>query len=89
MKRSIALETRQSYLNLTRAVKATEIAEKQVTNARLNLDVTKGRYELERAFLLELLQAQTDYASALTNRVRSFYEYKIARTELQRAMGDL
>ena len=89
LKRSIALETRQSYLNLTRAVKATEIAEKQVTNARLNLDVTKGRYELERAFLLELLQAQTDYASALTNRVRSFYEYKIARTELQRSMGDL
>ena len=89
LKRSIALEARQSYLNLTRAIKATEIAEKQVNNARLNLDVTRGRYELERAFLLELLQAQTDYASALTNQVRSFYEYKIARTELQRAIGDL
>jgi len=89
LKRSIALEARQSYLNLTRAIKATEIAEKQVNNARLNLDVTRGRYELERAFLLELLQAQTDYASALTNQVQSFYEYKIARTELQRAMGDL
>ena len=89
LKRTISLDARQSYLNLASRAKATDIAEKQVRNARLNLDVTKGRYDLERAFLLELLQAQTDYAQALTNQVRSFYDYKIARTALQKAMGDL
>ena len=89
LKRTISLDARQSYLNLVSRAKATDIAEKQVRNARLNLDVTKGRYDLERAFLLELLQAQTDYAQALTNQVRSFYDYKIARTALQKAMGDL
>jgi outer membrane protein TolC len=38
---------------------------------------------------LELLEAQAAYAQALTSQVRAFYDYKIAKSALQRAMGEL
>ena len=89
LERSIALEVRQSYLSLKRAERALDITKTQVRNAELSLEVTRGRYEQELAILLELLNAQTEFAGALTNQVRSFYDYKIAHAALQRAMGIL
>ena len=89
LERSIALETRQAYLNLKRAERALDISGTQVRNAELSLEVIRGRFQQELAFLLELLDSQTEYAQALTNQVRSFYDYKIARSALQRAMGTL
>ncbi len=87
--RNIALEARQSYLNLKRAEKALEISDKQVRNAQLSLEVTNGRFEQGLSILLELLDVQTIYAQALTNQVRVFYDYKITKSALQRAMGEL
>lgn len=89
LERSIALEVRQAYLSLKRAERALEITDTQVRNAALSLEVTRGRYEQELAILLELLDAQTEFAGALTNQVRAFYDYKIAQAALQRAMGVL
>lgn len=89
LERSIALEVRQAYLNLKRAERALDISGTQVRNAESSLEVIRGRFQQELAFLLELLDAQTEYAQALTNQVRSFYDYKIARSALQRAMGTL
>lgn len=89
LERSIALEVRQAYLNLQRAERALDISGTQVRNAESSLEVIQGRFQQELAFLLELLDAQTEYAQALTNQVRSFYDYKIARSALQRAIGTL
>ena len=89
LERSIALEVRQAYLSLKRAERALEITDTQVRNAELSLEVTRGRYEQELAILLELLNAQTEFAGALTNQVRAFYDYKIAQAALKRAMGIL
>ena len=89
LERSIALEVRQAYLNLKRAERAIDISGTQVRNAESSLEVIRGRFQQELAFLLELLDAQTEFAQALTNQVRSFYDYKIARSALQRAMGTL
>jgi outer membrane protein TolC len=89
LERSIALETRQAFLNLKRAERALDISGTQVRNAELSLEVIRGRFQQELAFLLELLDSQTNYAQALTNQVRSFYDYKIARSALQRAIGTL
>ena len=89
LERSIALEARQAYLNLKRAERALDISGTQVRNAELSLEVIRGRFQQELAFLLELLDAQTEYAQVVTNQVRSFYDYKIAQSALQRAMGTL
>lgn len=89
LERSVALEVRQTYLNLRRAERAMQISDTQVRNAQLSLDVIRGRFEQELAILLELLDAQTEFAQALTNKVRAFYDYKITQTALLRAMGEL
>lgn len=89
LERSVALDVRQSYLNLKRSETAVEISNTQVINAQLSLDVIQGRYKVGKAILLEVLDAQTSYAQALTNQVNAFYDYKIARARLQDAMGVL
>ena len=89
LERSVALGVRQSYLNLKRSEAAVEISNTQVVNAQLSLDVIQGRYKVGKAILLEVLDAQTSYAQALTNQVNAFYDYKIARSRLQDAMGIL
>ena len=89
LERSVALEVRQAYLNLKRAERSIDISGTQVKNAQSSLEVIRGRFQQELAFLLELLDAQTEYAQALTNQVRSFYDYKIAQSALKRAMGTL
>lgn len=89
LRQNIAFEVRQAYLNLKRSEKALTISQKQVRNAQLSLEVTEGRFEQGMNILLELLEAQTTYAQALTNQVRSFYDYKIAKSALQDAMGKL
>lgn len=89
LERSVALDVRQSYLNLKRSEASVDIAKTQVVNAQLSLEVIQGRFDVDKAILLELLDAQTSYAQALTNEVNTFYDYKIAQTRLQDAMGVL
>ena len=89
LERSVALDVRQSYLNLKRSETVVEISNTQVVNAQLSLDVIQGRYRVGKAILLEVLDAQTSYAQSLTNQVNAFYDYKIALARLQDAMGVL
>jgi outer membrane protein len=89
LKQSIALEVRQAYLDFERSKKSLEITAVQVEDAKMSLDVTQGRYDLKEATLFELLDIQARYAGALINRVRAFYDYKISRRSLEKAMGVL
>ena len=65
LERSVALDVRQSYLNLKRSEAAVDIAKTIVTNARLSLEVIQGRFDVDKAILLELLDAQTNYATSI------------------------
>ena len=89
LERSVALDVRQAYLNLKRGEAAVDISKTLVVNARLSLEVIQGRFDVDKAILLELLDAQTSYAQALTDEVNTFYDYKITQTRLQDAMGVL
>ena len=89
LKRSVTLEVQQAYLNLIRAAKAVEISDAQVRDARLSLNVIRERFIQELAILIELLDAQTEFAKALTSQVRIFYDYQIAQASLQKVLGDL
>jgi len=85
--RSIMLDVQQAYLNLDRAKKGLDISREQVRNAFESLNVTQGRYEQNMSIFLEVLSAQSRYAQALTNQVKSFYDYKLAEKALQKAIG--
>ncbi len=51
--------------------------------------VINGKFENQVAILLELLNAQALYAQALTNQGHAFYDGKIAKSALQKAIGEL
>ena len=87
--RSIMLEVQQAYLGLERAEQSLDIADKQVKDATLSLNVTQGLYQEDMVILLEVLSAQAGYAQALINQVREFYDYRIAEKDLLKAMGTL
>jgi len=87
--RAIILEVQQSYLNLGRAKKSLDIAREQVKNAAESLSVKQGRYEKELVIPLEVLYAQAQYAQALTNQVKAFYNYKTTEMAFQKAVGTL
>ncbi len=89
LERSITLEVYQAYLDLERARKSLDIARVQVEDAKMGLDVTQGRYDQHMIILLELLDSQARYARSLINQVKAFYDYKVARGTLERAMGVL
>ena len=86
---SISLEVQRAYLDLERARKSLEISEKQVEDASENLDMIQGRYEQNVVIFLEILSSQAQYAQALTNQVKAFYDYRIAGKALEKAIGTL
>jgi len=86
-KQQVALDVEQSYLNLLEArerIKATEAGEKA---AKENLDLANGRYQVGVGSIIEVTDAQTLYTSAVTDRIRSLYDYKIFEAQLARAVG--
>ena len=87
LEQNISLEVRQSYLSFERSKKSLDIASVQVEDAKLSLDIVQSRYDLDEAILLELLDAQAQYASSRINQVKAFYNYKLARKSLEKAMG--
>lgn len=87
--RKVMQEVQQAYLDLGRARKSLDIAIEQVKDATNSLNVIQGRYEQNMVIFLEVLDAQARYAQALTNQVRSFYDYGIAEKALLRATGML
>ncbi|MGQ9608769.1 MAG: TolC family protein [bacterium] len=89
LEQSISLEVRQAYFNFERTKKSLDIASAQVEDARMSLEIIQGRYDLGMVILLELLDAQTQYARARINQVKAFYNYKVARKSLEKAMGAL
>ena len=89
LERGIALEVYQAYLSLGRAGKSLDITRVQVEDAKMSLDVAQGRYDQQMIILLELLDAQERYARSMTNQIKAFYDYKVAKGTLEKAMGVL
>jgi outer membrane protein TolC len=86
-RQQVALDVEQSYLSLIEArerIKATEAAEKA---AKENLDLANGRYQVGVGSIIEVTDAQTLYTSAETDRIRSYYDYKVSEALLARAVG--
>lgn len=86
-KQQVAFEVEQSYANLVSTrekIKATEAAERA---AKENLDLANGRYQVGVGSIIEVTDAEATYSSAQTDHIRAFYDYKIAETQLLKAMG--
>jgi TolC family type I secretion outer membrane protein len=87
LRQQIALEVRQSWLNLRQAAESIRISEQTLVQARENLDIAEGRYSTGVGNIIELTDAQVSLTSAQANNVQALYSYKTAVAQLEKAIG--
>jgi outer membrane protein TolC len=87
LRQQIALEVRQSWLNLRQAAESIRISEQTLVEARENLDIAEGRYSTGVGNIIELTDAQVSLTSAQANNVQALYSYKTAVAQLEKAIG--
>jgi outer membrane protein len=87
-RQQIALEVEQSYLRVVETQERITATESAAKAAKENLDLAQGRYQVGVGSIIEVTDAETLYADAQTNYVRTLYDYRIADAQLARAMGD-
>lgn len=83
----VTLEVKQAFLNLQSAEKQIETAQKGLVSAREALRVANLRYQEGVGTPVEISDANAQFVAARTAVVNAIYQYRIAVSNLQRAIG--
>lgn len=78
----------QAYLNLKNAEQQVTAALAEEANARETLRLTDGRYKVGLGIFLDVLDAQSAYLTAQTNRVNAQTTVDLSRAALARSIGE-
>jgi len=84
---SVALEIKQSFLELERTQEAKKLAGESVAAAQEDLNLVKEKYNLGAATILEVLDAEVSFKEAQTNHVQALFDYNLAVSQLEKALG--
>ena len=84
---NIYLEIQTSYLKLHEKENQLPVAQMQVKQALENYELSKGRYKVGEASPIEMREAQNTLAESKLQYFKSLYEYNIAKSELEKAIG--
>ncbi len=85
--RAIDLQVTEAHSDLVAALEASQTAAEGVAQAREAAKLQRIRYENDLAALLEWKSAQTALAGAENERNQALYDYKIAESDLDFAIG--
>jgi len=86
-KNAVALEIRQAFLNIEVAAEKLKLMEESVASAEEDLSLAKEKYNLGAATILELLDAEVSYKQATSNQVEALFDYNLAVSSLEKAVG--
>jgi outer membrane protein len=86
-KSDVALQVRQSYLNLSTAARQIDAANAALGQAIAARQLAQVRYEGQVGIYLEVTDAQTALVQAENAQVDAVYNYLIARARFQNAVG--
>lgn len=78
-----------AYNNFNYALSVLELNEKNIADAKENLDITLEKYRLNQANSVEIRQAQSSYEDALFNVIEARYTSKIAEIDLKKISNTL
>ncbi len=87
IRQTIILDVQQAFLNLKEAEERIPAAELGVKQAQENLDIAIGRYAAGVGSPIEVTDAEVSLVTAKTSYIQALYDYKIARSSLEKAMG--
>lgn len=84
---NVYLEIQTSYLKLHEKESQLPVAQIQVKQALENYELSKGRYRVGEASPIEMREAQNTLAESKLQYFKSLYEYNIAKSDLEKAIG--
>jgi outer membrane protein len=86
-KNAVALEVKQAYLNVQQNLEKLKLNEESVAAAQEDLNIVKEKYKLGAATIIEVLDAEVSFKQAQTNQVQAMFDYNLAVSRLEKAMG--
>jgi outer membrane protein len=84
---NVALAVKQAFLSLAQAQGAKQLSDESVASAQEDLNLVKEKYSLGAATILDLLTAEASLTQAQQNQVQASYQYNIAISQVERALG--
>ncbi|WP_346700916.1 TolC family protein [uncultured Alistipes sp.] len=87
--RLMSLEVEQAIRNMEDGYRMIQTAELALQQAVENLRVMRNRYKAQMAPLTDLLDAQSQWQQAASNRIEALTQYRIYETEYRRSTGTL
>jgi outer membrane protein len=85
----LALDVTQATLAEREAWERIEVSEASLRSAEEALRITRERYQQGAADITELMSAQVGLTATRTRQVAARYDYLVARSNVQRAVGGL
>jgi len=87
LRQGVLLDIQQAYLNLQEAEEKINTAELNVRQAEENLEIANGRYSAGVGDPIEVTDAEVSLINAKTSYNQALYDHKVARANLEKAMG--
>jgi outer membrane protein len=87
IRQNIFLEVQQSYADLVSARESIQASEVLLQEARENLELATGRYQVGVGPLIDVTDAQLALTQAQSQNAQALVNFKIAEAQLRKAMG--
>lgn len=85
----VALEVKNSYLQLKEAEKRISVTGQAIAQAEENFRINNERYKEQVATTTDVIDAQTLLTRAKSDNLNALGDYNIARSRLERSMGTI
>jgi len=86
-RREVTLEIKKALLAVTEAEQKIQVTKEASKAAEQDLNLTKEKYNLGAASMLELLEANYSYKTVKSNQVQALYDYNLAIAQFEKAIG--
>ena len=89
LQRNIKLQLNTTFLNLQAAQKGLKVSESNVASANENLKIEQEKYSLGSGKLLDVLIANSNYTTALTDLINAQFNYIVLSEQMKYYLGIL
>ncbi len=88
-RRQIAVDIRKALLDLESSEKQVMVTQTSVQSAEMDRKIAEEKYNLGAGTLLDLLIANANYTTALSNKVNAVIGYLLSKTQAEFALGTI
>ncbi len=87
VRNAVALEVMQAYLGIQKSRENMKLTEESRKSAEEDYNIVKEKYTLGAATILDLIDAEVSYKQAEANHIQALYDYNLAVSQLEKAIG--